>query len=190
MGIANTTAASAIVAAITGRPVAAVTGRGTGLDDRGWARKVAVIERALAVNRLDPAANPLDVLTKVGGYEIAGLVAVLLGVAAQRIPVLLDGFITGAAALIAVEFCPPVRDYLIAAHQSVEVGHRIVLDQMELIPLLNLTLRLGEGTGAAIAMHLADDALAVLDEMATFTEAGVAHQGQFTRTDGERLPTV
>ncbi len=94
---------------------------------------MAVIERALAVNRLDPA-NPLDVLTKVGGYEIAGLVGVMLGAAAQRIPVLLDGFITGAAALVAVEVCPPVRDYLIAAHQSVEVGHRIVLDQMELIP--------------------------------------------------------
>ena len=176
MGIANTTAASAIVAAITGHPVATVTGRGTGLDDRGWARKVAVIERALAVNRPDPS-DPLDVLTRVGGYEIAGLVGVMLGAAARRIPVLLDGFITGAAALVAVELCPPVRDYLIAAHQSVEVGHRLALDRMALLPLLTLNLRLGEGTGAAIAMHLVDDALAILDEMATFTEAGVARQG-------------
>src|SRR5919204_2748742 len=173
MGIGNTTASSAIVAAITGRPVADVTGLGTGLDARGWRHKVATIERALQVNRPDPA-DPLDVLAKVGGYEIAGLVGVFLGAAAHRLPVLVDGFISGTAALLVTELCPPVRDYLIAAHNSVEVGHRIVLERMELVPLLNLDLRLGEGTGAAMAMHLVDDAAAILDEMATFAEAGVS----------------
>jgi nicotinate-nucleotide--dimethylbenzimidazole phosphoribosyltransferase len=175
MGIGNTTAASAIVAAITGRPVADVTGRGTGIDEHRWYHKVATIEQALAVNRPDPA-DPIDVLTKVGGYEIAGLVGVMLGAAAHRLPVIIDGFISGAAALIAAELCPAVRSYLIAAHTSVEVGHRILLERMELVPLLNLNLRLGEGTGAAIAMHLIDDAVAILDEMATFSEAEVSGQ--------------
>jgi nicotinate-nucleotide--dimethylbenzimidazole phosphoribosyltransferase len=175
MGIGNTTASSAIVAAITGAAVAEVTGRGTGLDEAGWRRKVAVIERALAVNRPD-RADPLDVLGKLGGYEIAGLVGVILGAAGRRIPVVLDGFISGAAALIATELCPLARDYLIAAHNSVEIGHRIMLERMELAPLLNLDLRLGEGTGAAMAMHLIDDAVAILDEMATFKEAGVSEK--------------
>jgi len=173
MGIGNTTAASAIVAVITGRSVADVTGRGTGVDDQTWARKVKVIEHALSLNRPNPA-DPLDVLAKVGGFEIAGLVGVTLGAAAHRVPVIVDGFISTAAALLATELCPPVRDYLIAAHNSVEIGHRIVLERLELLPLLNLNLRLGEGTGAAMAMHLVEDAVAVLDEMATFTEAGVS----------------
>jgi len=175
MGIGNTTASSAIVAAITGRPVADVTGRGTGVDDAGWGHKVAAIERALAVNRPD-SADPLDVLAKVGGYEIAGLVGVILGAATHRLPIIIDGFISGAAALIATELCPPAHDYLIAAHNSFEIGHRIMLERMELVPLLNLNLRLGEGTGAALAMHLIDDALAVFDEMATFADAGVAQK--------------
>ncbi|HEX5414330.1 MAG TPA: nicotinate-nucleotide--dimethylbenzimidazole phosphoribosyltransferase [Chloroflexota bacterium] len=173
MGIGNTTAASAITATITGRSVGEVTGRGTGIDDAAWARKVAAIEQALAVNRPDPA-DPLDVLAKVGGYEIAGLVGVILGAAARRRPIIVDGFITTSAALIATKFCPPVRHYLIAAHQSVEIGHGIALDRLGLLPLLNLSLRLGEGTGAALAMHLVDDAVAVHDEMATFAEAGVS----------------
>ncbi len=177
MGIGNTTASSAIVAAITGRPVAEVTGRGTGIDDQGWQHKVAVIERALHVNRPDPA-DPLDVLVKVGGYEIAGLVGVILGAAAQRIPIIIDGFISGAAALVATELCPSVRDYLIAAHNSVEQGHRIMLAHMDLVPLLNLNLRLGEGTGAVLAMGLVDDAVAVLDEMTTFGEAGVSQKAE------------
>lgn len=181
MGIGNTTASSAIVAAITGRPVPEVTGRGTGVDDAAWHRKVAAIERALAVNRPDPA-DPLDVLAKVGGYEIAGLVGVILGAAAHRRPIIIDGFISGAAALIATELCPSVHDYLIPAHNSFEIGHRVMLERMELVPLLNLNLRLGEGTGAALAMHLVDDALAVLDEMATFGEAGVSHKEQPSAT--------
>jgi nicotinate-nucleotide--dimethylbenzimidazole phosphoribosyltransferase len=181
MGIGNTTASSAIVAAITGRPVPEVTGRGTGVDDAGWHRKVAAIERALAVNRPDPA-DPLDVLAKVGGYEIAGLVGVILGAAAYRLPIIIDGFISGAAALIATELCPVVHGYLIAAHNSFEIGHRVMLERMELVPLLNLNLRLGEGTGAALAMHLVDDALAVLDKMATFEEAGVSDKEQPSAT--------
>ncbi len=175
MGIGNTTAASAIVAAITGRPVAEVTGRGTGIDEQRWRHKVATIEQALAVNRPDPA-DPIDVLAKVGGYEIAGLVGVMLGAAAHRLPVIIDGFISGAAALVGTELCSALRPYVIAAHTSVEIGHHVLLERMELVPLLNLNLRLGEGTGAVIAMHLVDDAVAILDEMATFSEAGVSTQ--------------
>jgi nicotinate-nucleotide--dimethylbenzimidazole phosphoribosyltransferase len=173
MGIGNTTASSAILAAIAGCPVAAVTGRGTGVDDAGLARKVAAIERALAANRPDPR-DPLDVLAKVGGLEIAGLVGVILAAAARRLPVVIDGFISGAAALVATELCPAARDYLVAAHASVEVGHRVMLERMGLVPLLDLGLRLGEGTGAALAMHLLDDAVAVQAGMATFAEAGVS----------------
>ncbi|TAK35309.1 MAG: nicotinate-nucleotide--dimethylbenzimidazole phosphoribosyltransferase [Chloroflexota bacterium] len=173
MGIGNTTASSAIVAAITGAPVAAVTGRGTGIDDNLLANKVALIQRALEINRPDPA-DALDVLAKVGGFEIAGLVGVILGSAAHRVPVVVDGFISGAAALVAGEMCPQARDYLIAAHSSVEIGHRVILERMELAPLLNLDLRLGEGTGAALAMHLVEAAVRILKEMATFAEAGVS----------------
>ena len=144
MGIGSTTAASAIVAAFTGLPVAEVTGRGTGIDDATWTHKVHVIERALATNRPDPA-DPLDVLSKVGGLEIAALVGVVLGAAARRIPIIVDGFIATAAALVAVELCPLARGYLIAAHRSVEVGHRAALERLELEPLFALDLRLGEG---------------------------------------------
>jgi nicotinate-nucleotide--dimethylbenzimidazole phosphoribosyltransferase len=183
MGIGNTTASSAILAAIAGCPVREITGRGTGLDDAGLARKVAAIERALAVNRPDPS-DPLDVLAKVGGLEIAGLVGVILAAAAERVPVVVDGFISGAAALVATELCPAARDHLIAAHRSVEIGHRLMLERMELAPLLDLDLRLGEGTGAAIAMHLLDDAVAVLAEMATFAEAGVSDRDAPVEVEG------
>jgi nicotinate-nucleotide--dimethylbenzimidazole phosphoribosyltransferase len=173
MGIGNTTPSAAIVAAITRLPPATVTGRGTGVDDAGLARKVAVIERALAVNQPD-AHDALDVLSKVGGLEIGGLAGVMLGAAARRVPVLVDGFISGAAAMIAVGLCPEVQPYLIAAHQSVEIGHRVMLDHLGLHPLLNLDLRLGEGTGAALAFHLVEAAVRILNEMATFAEAGVS----------------
>ena len=173
MGIGNTTAASAIVATLTKHLVADVTGRGTGIDEQGWQHKVATIQQAISLHQPNPA-DPIDVLAKVGGYEIAGLVGVMLGAVAHRLPVLVDGFISGAAALLATELCPALRSYLIAAHQSVEIGHKVLLEHMELAPLLNLNLRLGEGTGAAIAMHLVDDATAILDEMATFAEAGVS----------------
>jgi nicotinate-nucleotide--dimethylbenzimidazole phosphoribosyltransferase len=173
MGIGSTTAASAIVAAFTDLPVGDVTGRGTGIDDATWARKVATIEHALQTNHPDPA-DPLDVLASVGGLEIAGLVGVVLGAAARRLPVVVDGFIATAAALIAVELCPLARNYLIAAHRSVEVGHRVALERLELEPLFALDLRLGEGTGAALALPIIGAALAVLDEMATFEEAGIS----------------
>ena len=173
MGIGNTTAASAIVAALCGLPAAAVTGRGTGIDQATWERKVAVIERALAHHALH-ADDPLGVLASVGGFEIAGLVGVTLAAAAHRRPVVVDGFIATAAALVASELCPPVRGYLIAAHRSVEIGHAAALERLELEPLLVLDLRLGEGTGAALALPIIDAALGVLGEMATFAEAGVA----------------
>jgi nicotinate-nucleotide--dimethylbenzimidazole phosphoribosyltransferase len=173
MGIGNTTAASAIVAAITGLPVAEVTGRGTGIDDLTWARKVAAIERGLRVNQPD-AGQPLDVLAKVGGLEIAALVGVVIGAAARRMPIVVDGFIATAAALIAVELCPIAGRYLIAAHRSVEIGHSAALERLELEPLFALDLRLGEGTGAVLALSIIDAALAVLAEMATFEQAGIA----------------
>jgi len=173
MGIGNTTASSAICAAITGAPVAKVTGRGTGLGDEQLAQKVSMIEKALEVNKPNPQ-DALDVLSKVGGFEIGGLAGVMLGAAANRIPVVIDGFISGAAALIAAGLSPTARDYFIAAHLSVEVGHRVLLDHLGLTPLLNLGMRLGEGTGAALAISIAEAAVRILDEMATFEEAGVS----------------
>ena len=173
MGIGNTTASSAIVAAVTGARVRDVTGRGTGIDAAAWELKVATIERALAVNRPE-SGDALDVLSKVGGFEIGALVGVILGAAARRSPVVIDGFISGAAALLAATLCPAVRPYLIPAHSSVEIGHRLVLERLELAPLLTLNLRLGEGTGAAVAMQLLDDAVAIMHQMATFDSAGVS----------------
>jgi nicotinate-nucleotide--dimethylbenzimidazole phosphoribosyltransferase len=173
MGIGNTTPSAAIAAVFTGQPVARVTGRGTGLDDARLSQKVSVIERALQINRPDPK-DPLEVLAKVGGLEIGGLAGVMLGAAARRIPVVIDGFISGAAALIAVALCPQLKGYLIAAHLSSEPGHRLVLEHLGLKPLLNLEMRLGEGTGAALGISLVEAATKLLAEMATFTEAGVS----------------
>jgi nicotinate-nucleotide--dimethylbenzimidazole phosphoribosyltransferase len=175
MGIGNTTPSSAIIAAFTGIDVEKVTGRGTGLDEVGWQHKIAVIEQVLKLNQPDPT-DALDVLAKVGGFEIAGLVGVILGAAANHVPIVVDGFISTAAALVATELHPPVRDYLIAAHNSVEIGHRIMLERMELNPILNLNLRLGEGTGAALAMGIVEAAARALNEMATFGEAGVSEK--------------
>jgi nicotinate-nucleotide--dimethylbenzimidazole phosphoribosyltransferase len=176
MGIANTTSASALTAVLCGEAVERVTGSGTGIDEAGRQRKVRAIERALAVNRPD-AADPLDVLAKVGGFETAGLAGVLLGAAAHRVPVLLDGFITGAAALIAVRLCPAAHGYLIASHRSVEPGHQAILRDLGLRPLLDLEMRLGEGTGAVLAMYLVEASLHIVREMATFTAAGVTDTG-------------
>jgi len=175
MGIGNTTASSAVVAAMTDMPASEVTGRGTGIDDATWRRKVEVIERALAVNALD-ASDGLDVLAKVGGFEIGGIAGVVLGAAARRLPVMIDGFISGAGALIAASLCSGVTEYLFAAHRSVEVGHPVVLERLGLEPLLDLRLRLGEGTGSALAMRLLEDALAIQRKMATFDEAGVSER--------------
>jgi nicotinate-nucleotide--dimethylbenzimidazole phosphoribosyltransferase len=173
MGIGNTTPSSAIVAAITGLPVAQVTGRGTGIDDATLAHKIAVIERALAVNRPDPA-DALDVLSKVGGFEIGAIAGVILGAAARRVPVVIDGFISTAGALIAGGLAPLARNCMVAAHDSVEIGHRAMLDHLGLTPCLDFDLRLGEGTGAALVLSIVEAACKVLDEMATFESAGVS----------------
>jgi len=175
MGIGNTTASSAIAAVMTHRPVSQVTGRGTGIDDASHARKIAVIQHALAIHRLD-STNAMDVLAKVGGLEIGGLAGLMLGAAAARIPVVLDGFIAGAAALIAVGLQPRCKDYLIASHRSVERGHQAILDHLGLKPLFDLDLRLGEGTGACLGMSLVFSAIKIFTEMATFDEAGVSER--------------
>ncbi len=175
MGIGNTTTSSAIVAAITRQPPTLVTGRGTGIDDAALAHKVAIIEQALKLHCPNPE-DGLDVLSKIGGFEIGGLAGVMLGAAAGHVPVVIDGFISGAAALIAFQLAPAVQPYLIAAHRSVEIGHRAVLEYLHLEPLLDLDLRLGEGTGAALGISLCLAASKILDEMATFGEAGVSER--------------
>jgi nicotinate-nucleotide--dimethylbenzimidazole phosphoribosyltransferase len=175
MGIGNTTASSAITAALTGVDVAVVTGRGTGLDEEGRERKMKVIQKALEINRPDPK-DPIDVLSKVGGFEIGGIVGLILAGAKHRIPVVIDGFISGAAALIAASLSPQVKPYLIASHQSAEPGHKKILEHLGLIPLLNLNMRLGEGTGAALGIFLVEASLKILNEMATFAEAGVSEK--------------
>jgi nicotinate-nucleotide--dimethylbenzimidazole phosphoribosyltransferase len=177
MGIGNTTASAAICAVITGKSPAVVTGRGTGLDDKGLQHKVEMIEKAIALNKPNPA-DALDVLAKVGGFEIGGLAGVVLGAAARRVPVMIDGFISGAAALIAAGLCPQAKDYMIAGHVSVEPGHKILLDFLGLKPLLDLNMRLGEGTGAALGISLAETSCRILSEMATFAEAGVSNKGE------------
>lgn len=173
MGIGNTTSSSAITAAMTGNPVAGVTGIGTGIGDKQLTHKVMVIEKALKVNQPDPR-DGLDVLAKVGGFEIGGLVGVTIGSAVHRVPIVIDGFISTAAALIATKMAPQLRDFLIAAHVSAERGHRVALKHLGLKPLLDLRMRLGEGTGAALAIFVIDAALKTLTEMATFSEAGVS----------------
>ena len=177
MGIGNTTPSSAIVAAITRRSVQDVTGRGTGVDDAGLARKVATIERALALNQPNPN-DALDVLGDVGGFEIGGLAGGMIGAAARGVPVVIDGFISGAAALIASGLAPAVQPYLVAAHRSVEIGHRAILEYLRIEPLLDLDLRLVEGTGAALGISICISACKILDEMATFGEAGVAEKSE------------
>jgi nicotinate-nucleotide--dimethylbenzimidazole phosphoribosyltransferase len=175
MGIGNTTASAAMIAVLAGRPPHDVTGLGTGIDPARWEHKVAVVERALA--RARPSVDdPLAVLAEVGGFEIGALAGAMIGGAAAGVPIVLDGLIVGAGALLAVALCPAVRPYLIASHRSVEPGHRIVLELLELEPLMDLGLRLGEGSGAAIALHLIRLACRLPREMATFDEAGVSRK--------------
>jgi nicotinate-nucleotide--dimethylbenzimidazole phosphoribosyltransferase len=176
MGIGNTTAASALTAALTETSVEEVTGFGTGISDSVRAHKVAVIRAALELHRPDPK-DPLGVLAAMGGFEIAGLAGVVLGAAARRMAVVLDGFIASAAALVAARMAPHASGYLIASHRSVESGHRCVLRALDTLPLLDLELRLGEGTGGALAMTLLDAAVKILLEMATFETAGVSDSG-------------
>ena len=173
MGIGNTTASSAVIAALTGLPVDKVTGRGTGITVEALTGKIAVIERALAANSPDPK-DPVDVLAKVGGLEVAALAGVVLGAAAHRVPVVMDGFISAAAVLCAVRLCHEAVDYVLPSHVSIEIGHQAVLDELGLVALFDLEMRLGEGTGAALAMSIIEGAARILDEMATFESAGVA----------------
>ena len=176
MGIGNTTSASALVAALMGSTPEEVTGRGTGIDEATFARKVEVIRRGLALHRA-AAADDLDILARLGGFEIAGLAGVALGAAAEHVPVVLDGFIASTAALVAARLVPAAGSFFIASHRSVERGHQKVLTTLGLEPLLDLEMRLGEGTGAALAMNLIDAAIAIVLEMATFASAAVTDSG-------------
>jgi len=173
MGIGNSTSAAALVAVLTGASPADVTGRGTGLDDEGLSRKVAVIERGLAVSRVS-AADPLGTLAALGGLEIAGMAGLMLGGAAAGVCVVADGFISSAAALVALELCPAARARVFASHVSAEPGHRVALEALDLKPVLDLDMRLGEGTGAGLAIGLMRAACGVMNGMATFRQAGVS----------------
>ena len=174
MGIGNTTASAALICALTSLEPALVVGRGTGIDDEGLKRKVAAVRDALRINRVSIARGPIDALAAVGGLEIAGLAGVILAAAEARKPVIIDGFISGAAALVAAALHPAAIGYMIASHRSSELGHAAVLDRLGLDPLLDLDLRLGEGTGAALALPIVRAAVRLLNEMATFDEAGVS----------------
>lgn len=174
MGIGNTTPSTAIAAVCTGKSVEELTGRGTGLDDTQLEHKISVIKRALEVNKPD-AKDGIDILAKVGGFEIGGIAGLILGCAANKKPILVDGFISTAAALIACRIEPFVKDYLIFSHRSVEPGHKAMQEALGCKkPLLDLNFRLGEGTGAAVAMNLVEGAVAILTQVATFAEASVA----------------
>ncbi|MBU4314482.1 MAG: nicotinate-nucleotide--dimethylbenzimidazole phosphoribosyltransferase [Actinobacteria bacterium] len=175
MGIGNTTASSAIAAVICRTDVEFVTGYGTGIDDRCLENKINVIKKAISVNKPD-AADGIDVLSKVGGFEIGGIAGIILGCASGRTPVVIDGFISGAGALIAAAISPDSTNYMIASHCSAEKGHRIVLDRLGLKPLFYFDMRLGEGTGAAIGINIVEASAKILSEMATFNQAGVSEK--------------
>ena len=177
MGIANTTPSSAIAAVLTDRPVSEVTGKGTGIGDEALKNKIKVIEDAILINKPDPS-DPIDVLSKVGGAEIGGIAGLIIGAAVNRIPVVIDGFISTAGALIAYCLEPKIKDYIFAAHNSVEIGHKAMLEKIGLQPILDLNLRLGEGTGAALAMLMIEAGLKIYKEMATFSDAGVSNEVQ------------
>lgn len=173
MGIANTTASAAIFSALSGIPPSEIAGRGTGIDDNTLKRKIAVIERAISLNKPDPS-DPIDVLSKVGGCEIAGLAGAVLGAAFMKVPVVCDGFIATAGALVAIRMVPAARDYLFISHRSQERGHSAMVEYIGIRPVLDLEMRLGEGTGAALAMPIVEAAAKVLKEVKTFEEAGVS----------------
>jgi nicotinate-nucleotide--dimethylbenzimidazole phosphoribosyltransferase len=177
MGIGNTTASSAITAVFTKKPIEEITGKGTGLDDKGLKNKIDIIRKSISLNKPD-SSDPIDVLSKVGGFEIGGLAGIILAAASKKIPVVIDGFISGAAALIAFHLEPKVKEYLVAAHNSVEKGHKVILQHIGIEPLFNLDLRLGEGTGAALGIGLADAAIKILTQMATFKSANVSERNK------------
>jgi len=175
MGIGNTTPSTAIIAAFSGLPVERLTGRGSGVDDKGLANKIATIQKGLDINKPDPN-DPLDVLAKVGGLEIGGLAGLVIGAAAKGIPVICDGLISTAGALIACELAPAAKKYLFASHKSVEIGQKYMHDRMDLAPLIDLKFRLGEGTGAAVCMELLDLATRILADIKTFDEVGISNE--------------
>jgi nicotinate-nucleotide--dimethylbenzimidazole phosphoribosyltransferase len=175
MGIGNTTPATAILAAVSGENIEDITGRGTGIDDNGLIRKITAVKRGLEVNKPDKN-DGLDVLAKVGGYEIGGLAGVILAAARNKVPILVDGFISTSAALIAQLLNPVCAQYMLASHQSEERGHGRMLEILDKQPILELGLRLGEGTGAALAMNIVDAAVKIINEMATFESAGVSNE--------------
>ncbi|MDD5622901.1 MAG: nicotinate-nucleotide--dimethylbenzimidazole phosphoribosyltransferase [Actinomycetota bacterium] len=177
MGIGNTTVSSAIASVICKVKVEEVTGTGTGIDQEGFKRKIEIIKTAIQVNNPDPC-NGIDVLAKVGGFEIGGIAGVVLGCAAHRIPVVIDGFISSVGALIANTIEPKSSHYVIASHSSVEKGHRVILDYLGLKPLFDFDMRLGEGTGAAIGINITEAAVKILNEMATFNSAGVSEKNE------------
>jgi len=176
MGIGNTTASAALICALTGLEPTLVVGRGTGVDDDGLERKRQAVRTALDVNAGQIAQGPAEALAAVGGLEIAGLAGVIIEAAANRRPVVVDGFISGAAALVAEAMAPGAAAFMVASHRSQELGHGAVLERLGLKPLLDLQLRLGEGTGAVLALPLLDAAVAILNEMATFESAGVSER--------------
>jgi len=175
MGIGNTTAAAALTAAITGEEPKIVTGRGTGIDDFTYKKKLSAIENALAINIFDPK-DAISLLSSLGGYEIGVMAGIYIGAARNKVPAIVDGLISSVAALIAVTLEPKISEYLISSHLSPEPAHKIILERMNLIPLLNLDLRLGEATGAALGLSLCISACKLLNEMATFTNAKVAEK--------------
>jgi nicotinate-nucleotide--dimethylbenzimidazole phosphoribosyltransferase len=179
MGIGNTTASTAIASALIGCPPSKIAGRGTGINNEGLTRKIAAVKRGLALNQPNPD-DAVDVLAKVGGFEIGGMVGAMLAAAAHGRPVMVDGFIATAAAMLSIRLSPAVKPYLVAGHLSNERGHKKMLDWLELDPLLDLKMRLGEGTGAALAFSLAEAACKVLNEMATFSEAGLSSEANGT----------
>jgi nicotinate-nucleotide--dimethylbenzimidazole phosphoribosyltransferase len=175
MGIGNSACASAIAAVFTKKPLNELVGYGTGLDEAGLKRKISAIELAIGINKPDQN-DPIDVLAKVGGFEIGGLCGAILAACAKKIPVVIDGFISTAAALIAFKLAPKIKNYLLASHCSVEKGHKIILRHIGLEPIFDLQLRLGEGTGAALAMNIVEASVKILTQMATFKSAKVAQK--------------
>ncbi len=175
MGIANTTPSSAITSVITGKSVEDITGRGTGINDDAWKNKVQVIKDSIEINKPD-SSDPIDLLAKLGGAEIAGIAGLIIGAAANKVPVVVDGFISTAGALIAYLIEPKTKDYMFAAHMSQEIGHKSILEKIGLRPIMDLDMRLGEGTGAALAMLVIEAGLKIYKEMATFAEAAVAEK--------------
>lgn len=173
MGIGNTTVSSAILAVLSGEEIRNTVGKGTGIDDSTVEKKIKVISKAIEINKPD-TRDAIDVLSKIGGFEIGGIAGIILACARHRIPVVLDGFISGAGALIAKELKPEVADYLIASHLSAERGHGVMLKTLGIVPLFDLSMRLGEGTGAALGINLVEASVKVLTEMATFDKAGVS----------------